>query len=42
MSHDNLQLRQQQLQGLQFGDALQFEYRAVKAGPVNYASHQLY
>ncbi len=39
MSHDNLQLRQQQLQGLQFGDALQFEYRAVKAGPVNYASH---
>ncbi len=38
MSTDNLQLRQQQLQGLQFGPALQFEYRAVKAGPVNYSS----
>ena len=38
MSHDNLRLRQQQLQGLQFGDALQFEYRSVKAGPVNYSS----
>ena len=38
MSSDNLQLRQQQLQGLQFGDALQFEYRPVKAGPVNYSS----
>ena len=39
MSHDNLLLRQQQLQGLQFGPDLQFEYRAVKAGPVNYSSH---
>ena len=39
MSADNLLLRQQQQQGLQFGDQLQFEYRAVKAGPVNYASH---
>ena len=39
MSAENLQLRQQQLQGLQFGDALHFEYRSVKAGPVNYSSH---
>ena len=39
MSPDNLLLRQQQLQGLQFGPDLQFEYRAVKAGPVNYSSH---
>ena len=35
MSPDNLALRQQQLQGLQFGSDLQFEYRSVKAGPVN-------
>ena len=39
MSAENLRLRQQQLRGLQFGDALHFEYRAVKAGPVNYSSH---
>jgi Asp/Glu/hydantoin racemase len=39
MSPDNLALRQQQLQGLQFGPDLQFEYRSVKAGPVNYSSH---
>ena len=39
MSPDNLLLRQQQLQGLQFGPDLHFEYRAVKAGPVNYSSH---
>jgi allantoin racemase len=39
MSPDNLLLRQQQLQGLQFGPDLQFEYRSVKAGPVNYSSH---
>ena len=39
MSPDNLALRQQQLQGLQFGSDLQFEYRSVKAGPVNYSSH---
>ena len=38
MSADNLALRQQQLQGLQFGPDLQFEYRSVKAGPVNYSS----
>ena len=39
MSPDNLALRQQQLQGLQFGPDLHFEYRSVKAGPVNYSSH---
>ncbi len=39
MSSENLALRQQQLQGLQFGPDLQFEYRSVKAGPVNYSSH---
>ena len=39
MSPENLALRQQQLQGLQFGPDLQFEYRSVKAGPVNYSSH---
>jgi Asp/Glu/hydantoin racemase len=39
MSAENLALRRQQLQGLQFGPDLQFEYRAVKAGPVNYSSH---
>jgi len=39
MSQDNLLLRQQQLQGLQFGDGIRFEYRAVRAGPLNYSSH---
>ncbi len=39
MSAQNLQLREQQLAGLQFGPDLQFEYRCVKAGPVNYSSH---
>ncbi len=39
MSTENLALRQLQLQGVQFGPDLQFEYRSVKAGPVNYASH---
>ena len=39
MSPENLALRQQQLQGLQFGPDLHFEYRSVKAGPVNYSSH---
>ncbi|RZJ02167.1 MAG: hydrogenase expression protein HupH [Rubrivivax sp.] len=39
MSQDNLLLRQQQLSGLQFGEGIVFEYRAVKAGPVNYSSH---
>jgi Asp/Glu/hydantoin racemase len=39
MSADNLLLRQAQLQGLSFGDGIRFEYRAVRAGPMNYASH---
>jgi len=39
MSADNVLLRQQQLAGLQFGPELVFEYRCVKAGPVNYSSH---
>ena len=39
MSADNLLLRQQQLAGLQFGPGLVFDYRCVKAGPVNYSSH---
>ena len=39
MSPENLALRQQQLKGLQFGPDLHFEYRSVKAGPVNYSSH---
>jgi allantoin racemase len=39
MTPDKLQLREQQLEGLQFGEDIRFEYRAVRAGPVNYASH---
>ncbi|MEO8544478.1 MAG: aspartate/glutamate racemase family protein [Burkholderiaceae bacterium] len=39
MSADNLLLREQQLAGLQFGPDIVFEYRTVKAGPVNYSSH---
>jgi allantoin racemase len=39
MSADNLLLRQQQLSGLQLGADLEFVYRPVKAGPVNYSSH---
>lgn len=39
MSTENLALRQQQLAGLQFGPDIHFEYRAVRAGPANYASH---
>lgn len=39
MSQDNLLLRRHQLQGLEFGDGIRFEYRAVRAGPLNYASH---
>ncbi|SAK54027.1 Asp/Glu racemase [Caballeronia hypogeia] len=39
MSSENLALRESQLQGLQFGDDIRFEYRAVKSGPANYASH---
>ena len=39
MSADNLLLRQAQLEGLSFGYGVMFEYRAVKAGPLNYSSH---
>ena len=39
MSEDNLLLRRRQLDGLQFGDGIRFEYRAVRAGPLNYSSH---
>ncbi len=39
MSADNLLLRQQQLAGVQFGPDIAFEYRSVRAGPVNYSSH---
>ncbi len=39
MSAENLALRQAQLAGLQFGPDIRFEYRAVRAGPANYASH---
>ena len=39
MSADNLLLRQQQLTGVQFGPDIVFEYRTVRAGPVNYSSH---
>ena len=40
MSADNLLLRQAQLTSLPLGPHIQFEYRPVKAGPANYASHQ--
>ena len=39
MSPQNLALRQAQLQGIDLSPQLQFEFRPVKAGPVNYASH---
>lgn len=39
MSADNLLLRQQQMGGLPLGPGIEFEYRAVKAGPLNYSSH---
>ena len=39
MSADNLLLRQAQLRGLSLGDGIRFEYRAVRAGPMNYSSH---
>ena len=39
MSAENLLLRQQQLQGMSFGPDIEFVYRPVKAGPLNYASH---
>ena len=39
MSEDNRQLRRQQLDSLSLPPGVHFEYRSVKAGPVNYASH---
>jgi Asp/Glu/hydantoin racemase len=39
MSTDNLLLRQAQTQGMAFGPGVEFVYRPVKAGPVNYSSH---
>lgn len=39
MSADNLLLREAQAQSLRLGEGIRFEYRAVKAGPANYASH---
>ena len=39
MSEDNRELRRQQLDSLSLPPGVQFEYRSVKAGPVNYASH---
>lgn len=39
MSADNLLLRQAQTQGMAFGPGVEFVFRPVKAGPVNYSSH---
>jgi Asp/Glu/hydantoin racemase len=39
MSPENLALRQAQLEGIALSPRLQFEFRPVKAGPVNYSSH---
>ena len=39
MSEDNRELRRQQLDSLSLPPGVRFEYRSVKAGPVNYASH---
>ena len=39
MSADNLLLRQAQLKGLKFEGRAVFDYRPVKAGPLNYSSH---
>ncbi len=39
MSADNLALRQEQLKGIDLSPQLQFEFRPVKAGPLNYSSH---
>jgi Asp/Glu/hydantoin racemase len=39
MSADNLLLRQAQLEGLNFEGRAAFDYRPVKAGPLNYSSH---
>jgi Asp/Glu/hydantoin racemase len=39
MSAQNLALRQEQLKGIALSPQLQFEFRPVKAGPLNYSSH---
>ncbi len=39
MSPENLALRQAQLQGIALSPELEFVFRPVKAGPVNYSSH---
>ncbi len=39
MSAANLLLRQAQTQGMAFGPGVEFVFRPVKAGPVNYSSH---
>lgn len=39
MSRDNLLLRQDQLGGMSFGPDVEFVFRPVQAGPVNYSSH---
>jgi len=39
MSTQNLALRQEQLKGIDLSPQLQFEFRPVKAGPLNYSSH---
>ena len=39
MSPENLALRQGQLKGIDLSPDLVFEFRTVKAGPVNYSSH---
>jgi Asp/Glu/hydantoin racemase len=39
MAPEHLALRREQLQGIELAPELQFEFRPVKAGPVNYSSH---
>lgn len=39
MSAQSLALRQEQLEGIALSPLLQFEFRPVKAGPLNYSSH---
>ena len=39
MSPENLALRQAQLKGIDLSPDLEFEFKTVKAGPVNYSSH---
>jgi len=39
MSPDNLALRKTQLQSISLSPEMSFEFRPVKAGPVNYSSH---